>query len=273
MNRLDWPQFWGGKASIFCGVNWVVSSIPWNLKMRWVHHSKWSPEPGHSFPKKSMVWVIRNHRPKWRMWQKKTQDVGTCWNMLEHVGTCWKNWGWTSEACSQPLTVPGLTFQRLQQRVPLARGNGQGLSLGQPIFVLARGHYVWCRKWCASPSQGSFLTGTQLLSSLLTASYGTAFQFFQANNIQRVRWGGYGWIWMDMDGYGWIWMDMDGYGWIWMDMDGLLCGPSARVSQYHFAFPPWSPWGPKWWGNASGSGGHPGLLAHAIHKNHQLTLW
>mmetsp|Transcript_19632 Transcript_19632/g.43347 ORF Transcript_19632/g.43347 Transcript_19632/m.43347 type:complete len:223 (-) Transcript_19632:566-1234(-) len=31
-----------------------------------------------------------------------------------------------------------ITFQRLQQRVPLSRGNGQDLSLGQPIFVLLR---------------------------------------------------------------------------------------------------------------------------------------
>ena len=200
---LTGPSFGGGKASM----GWGQLGSKEHPLESWAerpHSNRWlawhvvdnedavsSPfqmipgSPGHSFPKTYESFL--SHSESSSQMKNVTEKDTTSWNR-----------GWTS-ACSHTLT-PGRTFQRLQQRVPLSRGNGQDLSLGQPIFVLARGHYVWCRKCCAPRPRIPRVPFSPELSFFpvylrLTASYGTAFQIFQANNIQRVRWGGYGWIW------------------------------------------------------------------------------
>ena len=38
--------------------------------------------------------------------------------------------------------------------------------------------------------------------------------------IDMDGYGGYCWIWVDMDGYWWIWVVISGYGCIWVDMFG-----------------------------------------------------
>ena len=79
------------------------------MKMRWVHHSKWSPVHRGILSQKPMshFWVIRNHHPKWRMWQKKTQHLGTG-DELRRAPTPWRQVA-LSSACSSAFLCPGGT--------------------------------------------------------------------------------------------------------------------------------------------------------------------